>query len=136
MSTNCTNCSKSPCSQRNKLCPHHSCGSYSCYHPQRLVTFTRDLEWSLPSPTTETPGSTNIPMSWHQLPILRRFILKTITIIIYFKTHPVSGTLLYFPHALSHLVFKAILYDISTYSIKEVTKNLQELCKFVKVIQL
>lgn len=123
MPTNCTNCSKNRCSQRNKLCPHHSCGNYSCYHPQRLGTFTRDLERSLHSPATETPGSTNIPMSQHQLPILRRFILKTITIIIYFKTRPVSGTLLYIPHALSHLVFKALLCDISTYSIKKVTKN-------------
>ena len=109
MSTNYINCSKSPCAQRNKLSPHRPCESYHCHHPNGLGTFTRDLEVPALSCRAD-PGSASIPMSWQYLPVLRRFIvMTTLMITIYFKTLPVSGTLLCIPHALSHLVLRATL---------------------------
>lgn len=59
---NNTNCSKSSCSQRNKLCPDHSCKNYHCHQPPGPET-PRDLETYQHPLAIETPRSASIPVS-------------------------------------------------------------------------
>lgn len=85
---NHTDYSESPCSWRNKLWPHRSCGNCCCYHPQGLGAPISDLERCLHQPTCHVMASS---------PAWRWLMLMTISvIIIYFKMIPVWYSAVHF----------------------------------------